>query len=635
MAQSLKITLLLFVFSCNLFSQDWTLPLTGKVEKNDKKLQGAIVTLMQGSKQIAQTLTGEDGAFKFEIPANGDFMITVTKPGHCTKKFQVSTRGVPPDDKSTKRFDIPGINLFEPLPNIDYSVLNQPLVKIQYSATKQVFDYDEAYFSQSLAALDKLKQLEADAINKQKELEFNYSSAIKTADKAFQKKDWATAKANYSNAIKFKPAENYPKDQLAQIDIIIKDQEALNKKSADDLAAKASADKAAADALAKKKADEETARLAKEKADKLAADKAAADKVAADAKAKADADALAKKKADEDAARLAKEKTDKLAADKAAADKVAADAKAKADADALAKKKADEETARLAKEKADKLAADKAAADKVAADAKAKADADALAKKKADEETARLAKEKADKLAADKAAADKIAADAKAKADADALAKKKADEDAARLAKEKADKEIADAKAKGDSEAARLAKEKADKATADAKAKADADALAKKKADEDAARLAKEKSKLSTLPPLGVDKYKEAIKRADELFKMKRYNEAKTTYEEALVAKASDAYAKSRLVEIEKLLKSDTATAESTNSRMKELLAKYPPGVHESTISGTGVVIIQRVVAKETIVYIYQKKIFNWGGVSYFRDGTAITESTFEQETKP
>ena len=436
MAYRFKITFILLVFSYNLYSQDWSLPLTGKVEKNDKKLQGALVTLMQGTKQVAQTLTGEDGVFKFEIPANGDFMITVTKQGHCTKKFQVSTRGVPPDDKSTKRFDIPGISLFEPLPNIDYSVLNQPLVKIQYSSVKQVFDYDEAYFSQSLVALDKLKQLEADAINKQKELEFNYNSAIKTADKAFQKKDWATAKANYSNAIKFKPAENYPKDQLAQIDIIIKDQEALNKKSADDAAAKA------------------------------------------------------------------------------------------------------------------------------AADAKAKAEADALAKKKADEEAAKLAK-----AAADKAAADKAAAEAKAKAEAEALAK--------------------------------------------------------------------EKAKLSTLPALGLDKYKEAIKRADELFKMKRFSEAKMNYEDALVAKASDSYAKGRLVEIEKLLKSDNATAESENSRMKELLAKYPPGVHESTLNGTGVIIVQRVVAKETIVYIYQKKIFNWGGISFFRDGASITESTFEQETKP
>ena len=147
-------TLLIF-FSKSGFSQDWNLPLTGKVEKNGKKLQGAVVTLMQGSKQIAQTMTGEDGAFKFDLPANGDFMVLVTKQGHCTKKFQVSTRNVPPDDKSTKRFDIPGISLFEPLPNIDYSVLNQPLVKIQYNALKEAFDYDEAYFSQSLAALDR------------------------------------------------------------------------------------------------------------------------------------------------------------------------------------------------------------------------------------------------------------------------------------------------------------------------------------------------------------------------------------------------------------------------------------------------------------------------------------------------
>ena len=77
------------------------------------------------------------------------------------------------------------------------------------------------------------------------------------------------------------------------------------------------------------------------------------------------------------------------------------------------------------------------------------------------------------------------------------------------------------------------------------------------------------------------------------------------------------------------------ATANSIDAKKKALLAKYPPGVTEETISGPGVVIIQRVVVKETDAYLYQKKIFSWGGISYFRDGTAITESTFEQETKP
>jgi hypothetical protein len=793
------------VFSSFLsFSQEWTLPFSSKVEKNGKKLQGATVSLMQGSKQVMQTMTGEDGAFKFQIPPNGDYTIVVTKQGHCTKKFTVSTRNVPEDKKpgDFKGFNIEAISLFEPIPGIDYSVLNQPLVKVTYDATKDNFDYDEAYSNQMLSALDRLRQLALEAEARQKELEANYAASIKAADAAFKKKDWVMARAGYNQALTYKPTELYPKDQLAQIEVILKDQEALNKKLADEKAASDAAAKAASDAAAKKiaddaaakkaaddkakadaaakaladasakkaadeaaakkaadekaKADAEAARLAKEKADKELADKLAkeaaakkladevAAKKAAEDKAKADADAAAKKaaedkaKADAEAARLAKEKADKELAEKLAkeaATKKAADDAAKAAADAAAKKAADEaaakkaaedklkadaEAARLAKEKADKELADKlskddaakkAAADvaakkladeaaaKKAADDKAKADAEAA--RLAKEEAARLAKEKADKElndklskedAAKKAAADaaakkladeaaaKKAAEDKIKADADAarlakeeaarLAKEKADkelndklskEDAAkkaaadkleadRLAKEAADKKLADDKAKAESEAARLAKEKADKelndklSKEDAAKKAAADAAAKKaaddklKADAEAARLAKEaadKSKITTPPSLKVDKYKEAKDKGDALFSMKRYKEAKLPYEEALIAKAGDSYAKGRLAEIEKLLKSDVATAVEIDAKKQALLAKYPPGVTEETLFGTGVVILQRVVVKETDVYTYQKKMFSWGGISYFRDAKAITESTFEQETKP
>jgi hypothetical protein len=117
---------------------------------------------------------------------------------------------------------------------------------------------------------------------------------------------------------------------------------------------------------------------------------------------------------------------------------------------------------------------------------------------------------------------------------------------------------------------------------------------------------------------------------------MNRYKEAKTAYEEALIAKAGDSYAKGKLAEIEKLLKSDTVVAAEIDAKKQALLAKYPLGVTEETIIGTGVVILQRVVVKESNdVYVYQKKMFSWGGISYFRDTKSITESTFEQETKP
>ncbi|MCZ8286118.1 MAG: hypothetical protein O9353_11755, partial [Bacteroidia bacterium] len=258
-----------------------------------------------------------------------------------------------------------------------------------------------------------------------------------------------------------------------------------------------------------------------------------------------------------------------------------------------------------AKAAADKLAEEKAAAEKLAAE---KANAEKTAAEKAAAEQANAAKSAAEKAAAEKAAAEKAAAEK-------AAAEKAAAEKAA-AAKAAADK-LAEEKAAAE----KLAAEKAN--------------AAKSAAEKAAADKAEKDAKHSIAPTLGGDKYKEAISKADGLFKMKRYKEAKTSYEDALIVKAGDSYAKGKLAEIEKLLNSDTATAAATDAKLKALLAKYPPGVTEETISGTGVVIIQRVVVKETFAYVYQKKIFSWGGISYFRDATPITESTFEQETKP
>ena len=572
--------LILFNFSSFfLFSQEWTLPFTSRIEKSGKKLQGATVTLMQGGKQVMQTMTGEDGSFKFQIPSNGDYTVIVTKTGHCTKKFQVSTRGVPPDktQDNFRGFNIESISLFEPLHGIDYSVLNQALVKVTYDPIKDNFDYDEAYSNQMLEALDKLRQLELAAQNKQKELEANYVAAIKTGDKAFQKKDWAAAKAAYNQALTFKPTELYPKEQLAQIEIIIKDQEALNKKNNSD---KAAADKAAAD------------KLAQDKADKAIADKALADKTLAD---KAAADKLAKDKID-------KEFADKTNANKALADKAASD---KAASDKLVKDKADKVLAdKLAKDEAAKKAADdKAVVDKAISD---KTAADKIAREKVE-------KELADKLSKDelakKAAADKILADIAALEKADSE-----EAEIARLAKEKAEKELLEKLSKVD---------EGKKAAAD---KIEAAKLAKELLDKD---------KIITPPVLTVDKYKQAKEKADAFFNSKKYQESKISYEEALIAKAGDSYAKGRLAEIEKLLKSDTAIAATIDTKKRALLSKYSPGVTEETIVGTGVVIVQRVVVKDSSVYVYQKKIFSWGGISFFRDTKAVTESIFEQETKP
>jgi hypothetical protein len=332
-----------------------------------------------------------------------------------------------------------------------------------------------------------------------------------------------------------------------------------------------------------------------------------------------------------EAERLAKEKAD-------------ADAKAKADAEAKAKADAD----KLAKEKAD-------------ADAKTKADADAKAKAEAD----KLAKEKADadakaKAEADKLAKNKAAADAKAKAEADKLAKeqfeleearkkealalKKKEEEERRKIEEKENKYKA-AISKGDEAFNKRDWTAAKSNYNEALIIKPNDAYATSKLKEIESNLKnvvkqgeiKDNTKGTILPTLGgnpaEEKYKTAIKNADEQFKLKAYKGAKKFYEEALLHKGGDMYAKSKLIECEKLINSDQN--QSVNDRIAKLLAKYPPGVTEETINGQGVVIIQRVVVKDKLAWVYQKKIFNWGGITCFRDETVITESTYEIETQP
>ncbi|MBP6755683.1 MAG: hypothetical protein KA210_06000, partial [Bacteroidia bacterium] len=186
--------------------------------------------------------------------------------------------------------------------------------------------------------------------------------------------------------------------------------------------------------------------------------------------------------------------------------------------------------------------------------------------------------------------------------------------------------------------AEKLASEKAiaDKLAAEKlAAKIASEKLASEKALAEKLAAEKNKSTNTIAPVLGFDKYKDAISNGDNYFKTKRYLDAKKAYQEALINKTNDTYATNKLIEIEKILNSDLANLAELNPKMKALMAKYPLGVTEETIEGPGVTVIQRVVVTKYSANVYQKKTFSWGGITFLRDATPITEPIFEQETKP
>ncbi|MCC6182920.1 MAG: carboxypeptidase regulatory-like domain-containing protein, partial [Bacteroidia bacterium] len=348
-------------------AQEWTLKLTSKIEKDGKGIAGASIILYKGSSIITQTQSSGNGDFQINVPANGDYIMTVSYPGCNTKKFQVSTMGVPADlinDKFKAEVKIEGVTMSKPLPGINYSVLNQPLLKLGYNASKKTFNDDPSYTNQTLNALASIRAQEEELITK-------YNAALKSGDSFLAKKDCDNAKAQYTTANKILPDEGTPLEKLLLAENCIKakaDEEAKKKAEAE-----AAAKKAEEERLAKEK---EAA--AKAEAERIAQEKAAAEKLAKEQAAakKAEEERLAKEK---EAA--AKAEAERIAQEKAAAEKLAKEQ--------AAAKKAEEE--RLAKEKeaaakaeAERIAQEKAAAEKLAKEQEAA--------KKAEEE--RLAKEK-------------------------------------------------------------------------------------------------------------------------------------------------------------------------------------------------------------------------------------------------
>ncbi|MDP3556739.1 MAG: hypothetical protein Q8T03_05140 [Bacteroidota bacterium] len=519
------ITVLLFIVATS--QAQWTLKLTSnvylrtwkldtKANKEEKEVDGATVILFQNGKQINQTTSSNGGEFTILIPQNGEFYLTVSYPGCNTKRMGINTQNVPDNiakENYKPTFKITGgFIMVKPYPGINYSELSQDLIRVEYLPNKKAFDDTEEGTQRGLGIVSKIYDAEDDLFNR-------FCSTNKAGDVALAKPDCPLAKSLYEKAISIIPGEKYPIDQLAKVGLCLKDIELAAKKAADEAAAKKEAE------IAAKKNEAATKEAADKKAIEDAIEKVAQEKA---------------KAIMEEEAKLAKATSEKVAKEKEKEEKEKA-IKDKEEKDKAIKEKAANE--RLAKEKA---LAEKKEAEK---------SGNLIIKKKTPEEI-----EKEAKLAKQKEGMAKSQAEDRdaMQADADkANAKRKEKEKAAREKAEKQKEGLAKSKAE-DEAAMKEAEDKKEKARKDREAK---EAEDKKRAFETRAKdgegeMDKGDSDYSIPQVIGgsAEKYKEKIKTADGYLKMKRYQEAKVAYEDALKYKANDPYALSKLEDIEKLI---------------------------------------------------------------------------------
>ncbi len=234
-----------------LHAQDWNLLVTGKVYRSDgSKLDGAVVSVLKNGSQSNQIITQKNGKFDFVLDPEANYIISVSKAGYATKRFQVDTRNVPSDRGKSGNFNpfAPEVTLRETPKNASIAsqmedILREPLAKYSYSSKEENFVDDPAYTRSMLDKLAKLKDLEEKAkedekkkaqeiamqLASEKALNDKYNQAIARGTAAMGIKDWNNARSAFTEATGLKPAEQLPKDKLKEIDQYLRYSDAIGR----------------------------------------------------------------------------------------------------------------------------------------------------------------------------------------------------------------------------------------------------------------------------------------------------------------------------------------------------------------------------------------------------------------------
>ncbi|MBL0104332.1 MAG: hypothetical protein IPP51_11605 [Bacteroidetes bacterium] len=122
--------------------------------------------------------------------------------------------------------------------------------------------------------------------------------------------------------------------------------------------------------------------------------------------------------------------------------------------------------------------------------------------------------------------------------------------------------------------------------------------------------------------------------RQDSINAATRAAAAKADEERKAKAMAEIEAKKAALAAAQKKDDKPTVSAKSSAPVPKIVDSDYKEGVTEETIKETNRTIYRTVVKKDGTAYNFQKVVYNWGGVFFFKNDNAMTETTFMAELK-
>ncbi|MFP4289647.1 MAG: hypothetical protein ACOC2E_06390, partial [Bacteroidota bacterium] len=215
----LILVFLLFTFSKLYagFTSDGVLYVTGIVERGYDPINEADVKVYLNNQLIYSDQSNHKGWFSFTLDLGQEYVAEFTAPGMITKKLAFDTRLEGKNTKETYfEFDF-AVDLFPEVEGIDFSFFDDPLSTIGYIDEIKRFFFRESETSPRLRKANQIHRKVIDIVRRRD----SYDKQIEQADIHFDTGNFDMAKSSYEEASGFLPDKEYPKQKIAEIDVLL------------------------------------------------------------------------------------------------------------------------------------------------------------------------------------------------------------------------------------------------------------------------------------------------------------------------------------------------------------------------------------------------------------------------------
>ncbi|MCX7649949.1 MAG: hypothetical protein N2050_05290 [Flavobacteriales bacterium] len=216
----------------------------GKVVVEDGPSAGVLVVIEKAGRRVQTVNASASGDFEFDLPFDGEYILTFSKEGFVSRKFRFNTRA-PEEAKASGIMPFTmKILLFKPLAGADNG--SSPYATVQFVKEINDFDWDKEEMKSIQSQKAVLEPLKAEAKKREaeelkakqeaiakryaeeeearrkalaeEEKNEKYRQILGQADRAFDAKDWTFAREKYREAAGLKPEEPYPKERIKKMD---------------------------------------------------------------------------------------------------------------------------------------------------------------------------------------------------------------------------------------------------------------------------------------------------------------------------------------------------------------------------------------------------------------------------------